>query len=67
MENKDLKIEIEVLKKRIEKLESIENKRKMFSLIKTFIIIIVLVFVGLELYKYYQKIVVVFDYLNNLF
>lgn len=67
MENKELKLEIEVLKKRIERLERIENRRKMLSLIKTFIIIVVLVFVGLELYKYYQKIIEVLNQINKFF
>ena len=67
MENKELKIEIEVLKKRLERLERIENRRKMLSLIKTFIIVIALVFVGLELYKYYQKIIDVVNQINKFF
>lgn len=67
MENKELKLEIEVLKKRIERLERIENRRKMLSLIKTFIIIVALVFVGLELYKYYQKITEVVNQINKFF
>ena len=67
MENKELKLEIEVLKKRIERLEKIENRRKMLSLIKTFIIIITLVFVGLEIYKYYQNIIEVVNQINKFF
>ncbi len=58
----DLKLEIEVLKKRIGRLEQIENRRRISSLIKTFIVIITLVFIGLEFYKYYQKVA---DFVNQ--
>lgn len=58
----DLKLEIEILKKRIERLEQIENRRRISSLIKTFIVIITLVFIGLEFYKYYQKVA---DFVNQ--
>lgn len=58
----DLKLEIEVLKKRVERLEQIENRRRISSLIKTFIVIITLVFIGLEFYKYYQKVA---DFVNQ--
>ena len=52
----DLRLEIEILKQRVERLEQIENRRRISSLIKTFIVIITLVFIGLEFYKYYQKV-----------
>lgn len=58
----DLKLEIEVLKKRVERLEQLEKRRKISSLIKTFIVIITLVFIGLEFYKYYQKVA---DFVNQ--
>lgn len=51
----DLKLEIEVLKKRIGRLEQIENRRRISSLIKTFIVIITLVFIGLEFINIIKK------------
>ena len=56
-ENKNLKLEIEVLKKRVEALESKERRRKILGLVKVIITIILIIFVGLKLYEYYQKII----------
>ena len=56
-ENKELKLEIEVLKKRVEALESKERRRKILGLVKVIITIILIIFVGLKLYEYYQKII----------
>lgn len=64
---KDINLEIEILKKRVERLEQIENRRRISSLIKTFIVIITLVFIGLEFYKYYQEVTKIINQLNNLF
>ena len=63
----DLRLEIEILKQRVERLEQIENRRRISSLIKTFIEIITLVFIGLEFYKYYQKVAEFVNQFNKLF
>ena len=63
----DLRLEIEILKQRVERLEQIENRRRISSLIKTFIVIITLVFIGLEFYKYYQKVSEFVNQFNKLF
>lgn len=56
-ENKNLKLEIEVLKKRVTALENKERRRKILGLIKAIITIILIIFVALKLYEYYQKII----------
>ena len=56
-ENKNLKLEIEVLKKRVTALENKERRRKIVGLIKAIITIILIIFVALKLYEYYQKII----------
>lgn len=56
-ENKNLKLEIEVLKKRVAALENKERRRKIVGFIKAIIMVILIVFVGLKLYEYYQKII----------
>ena len=56
-ENKNLKLEIEVLKKRVAALENKERRRKIVGLIKVIIMVVLIVFVGLKLYEYYQKII----------
>ena len=56
-ENKNLKLEIEVLKKRVASLENKERRRKIVGLIKAIIMVVLIVFVALKLYEYYQKII----------
>ena len=56
-ENKNLKLEIEVLKKRVASLENKERRRKIVGIIKAIITIILIIFVSLKLYEYYQKII----------
>ena len=58
-ENKNLKLEIEVLKKRVASLENKERRRKILGLIK--VIIMVVLIVALKLYEYYQKIIDVYN------
>ena len=60
-ENKNLKLEIEVLKKRVTALENKERRRKIIGFIKSIIMVILIVFVGLKLYEYYQKIIDVYN------
>ena len=60
-ENKNLKLEIEVLKKRVASLENKERRRKILGLVKVIITIILIIFVGLKLYEYYQKIIDVYN------
>ena len=56
-ENRNLKLEIEVLKKRVASLENKERRRKIVGFIKVIIMVVLIVFVGLKLYEYYQKII----------
>ena len=63
-ENKNLKLEIEVLKKRVTALENKERRRKIIGLIKAIITIILIIFVALKLYEYYQKIIDVYNSFN---
>ncbi len=63
-ENKNLKLEIEVLKKRVTALENKERRRKIVGLIKAIITIILIIFVALKLYEYYQKIIDVYNSFN---
>ena len=60
-ENKNLKLEIEVLKKRVASLENKERRRKIVGIIKAIITIILIIFVALKLYEYYQKIIDVYN------
>lgn len=60
-ENKNLKLEIEVLKKRVASLENKERRRKILGLIKVIIMVVLIAFVGLKLYEYYQKIIDVYN------
>ena len=45
-ENKNLKLEIEVLKKRVAALENKERRRKIVGLIKAIIMVVLIVFVS---------------------
>lgn len=63
-ENKNLKLEIEVLKKRVASLENKERRRKILGLIKAIIMVVLIVFVALKLYEYYQKIIDVYNSFN---
>ena len=56
-ENKNLKLEIEVLKKRVTALENKERRRKIVGFIKAIIMVVLIAFVALKLYEYYQKII----------
>ena len=60
-ENKNLKLEIEVLKKRVASLENKERRRKILGLIKSIIMVVLIAFVALKLYEYYQKIIDVYN------
>lgn len=60
-ENKNLKLEIEVLKKRVASLENKERRRKILGLIKVIIMVVLIAFVALKLYEYYQKIIDVYN------
>ena len=55
-EVKELKLEIEVLKKRLSHLEGIENRRKIFKIIKITIGVIVIIALALLIYSFYQQI-----------
>lgn len=59
---KELELEIEVLDKRVKHLERIENRRKIISIIKTVIIIVLLGALAISLYDVYQKIM---DFYNS--
>ena len=62
----ELKLEIEVLKKRIEVLEGIENRRKVMKLIKAIIYVLLISAVLFAVYKFYQKINNYYNDINNL-
>ena len=55
-EVKKLKLEIEVLKKRVAELERIERNRKIVKIIKVVIIIVILVVIFIFIYKWYTDI-----------
>ena len=71
MENeiKNLKLEIDVLKKRISTLERIENRRKIIKIIKISIILIILGIIIYFGYKWYNEMINYFnqikDFMNN--
>ena len=60
---KELELEIDVLDKRVKHLERIENRRKIISIIKTVIIIVLLGALAISLYDVYQKIM---DFYNSV-
>lgn len=62
-EVKKLKLEIDVLKKRISELEKIERKRKIVKIIKIVLIVIIVVIIGIFAYKWYQEMT---DYYNQI-
>ena len=65
-ENKNLKLEIEVLKKRVTALENKERRRKIVGFIKVIIMVVLIAFVALKLYEYYQKIIDVYKVLPEV-
>ena len=62
-EIKSLKLEIEVLKKRIVALERIENRRKTVKIIKYAIITIIIIVAAIYGYKLYKEFI---DYYNQI-
>ena len=64
-EIKNLKLEIEVLKKRIAHLEGIENRRKIVKIIKIVIIVVMIVAIGIFAYQWYGKIMDYYNQINN--
>jgi len=62
-EIKELKLEIGVLKKRIAHLEGIENRRKIFKIIKVTISIIILIAIALLIHSFYKQIS---DFYNSI-
>ena len=62
-EIRQLKLEIEVLKKRVHTLEQIENRRKIIRIIKIVIYIIIIMAIVFWGIKLYNQIV---DYYNNV-
>ncbi len=64
-EIEDLKLEIKVLKERINILEGIERRRKIFKYIKIVAIIIIVGIIAWYLYSFYQKIIDIYN--NNFF
>lgn len=65
-EIKNLKLEIEVLKKRVASLEAIENRRKIFKIIKIIIIIILVIIIGIVGYNFYKYLINYYEQLNNM-
>ena len=60
-EIEDLKLEIKVLKERINILEGIERRRKIFKFLKIAIIVILVGIAAWYLYSFYQKIIEIYD------
>ena len=60
-ENKNLKLEIEVLKKSVVSLEKKERRIKIVGFIKSIIMVVLIAFVALKIYEYYQKIIDVYN------
>ena len=58
-----LKLEIDVLKKRVASLESIERRRKILKIIKISIYVIILIIIIIAAYNFYQQMT---DYYNKI-
>ncbi|MBQ8472027.1 MAG: hypothetical protein IJ501_00835 [Bacilli bacterium] len=56
-EIKKLNLEIETLKERISILERIEQGRKIKSIIKITLSMIIIIIMGIVLYNFYQKLI----------
>ena len=65
-EIKDLKLEIEVLKKRVAALEAKERNRKIVKIIKTMIVIVLIILVVIYGYKLYQLIMNYYEEINGI-
>ena len=65
-EIKNLKLEIEVLKKRVASLESIERRKKIFGIIKLVLGIAFLIALALVAYYFYQQLQGYYNQLNNM-
>ena len=65
-EVKNLKLEIEVLKKRIAVLEGIENRRKIIKIIKAVIFVSIIIAIIIFGYKIYNNIMNYYNQLNNM-
>ena len=66
-EIKKLKLEIEVLKERISSLERIEQGRKIKSIIKFIVTLVIIIIISLVLYNLYQKLIEFYNSLNVFF
>ena len=62
-EIKKLKLEIEVLKRRINELEKVERHRKLKKIIKIVFTLIIITIVFIFAYKWYKEIT---DYYNQI-
>ena len=62
-EIKNLKLEIDVLKRRISVLEAKERRRMIVKIIKIIIIMAIIVVIAIYGYKFYQQLV---DYYNQI-
>ena len=66
-EIKKLNLEIEVLKERISSLERIEQGRKIKSIIKFIVTLVIIIIISLVLYNFYQKLIEFYNSLNVFF
>ncbi len=64
-EIKNLKVEIQILSKRIAYLEKKENRRKIFSMIRFLINFVIIIIIGLLIYQYYQKIIDIYNQIEK--
>lgn len=62
---KNLKLEIEVLKRRIASLEAIERRRNIVKIIKVVIIIIIVIVIFIFAYKWYNEIMDFYNQVKN--
>ena len=65
-EIKELKLEIEVLKKRIAVLEGIENRRKIVKIIKAVIVVALIIAIAIFGYKLYKDLLNYYNQINNM-
>ena len=64
-EVKRLKLEIDVLRKRVSELEKIERKRRSIRIIKALAIIVIIIIIAIYAYKWYDKIMDFYNQVNE--
>ena len=62
---KNLKLKIDILKKRVNYLETIERRRKISKIIKIVVIVIIIIIIGIFAYKWYKEIMDFYNKVKN--